>query len=242
MNNLKPKTAMIFAAGFGKRMQPLTKTTPKPLIKVNGKALLDYNLELLEKWGFENVIINTHYLAEQIEEHLKNYQGSLNVKTIFEDPILETGGGIVNALDLLGDQPFLTINSDIILIDKHNNMMSEICENWNPDFTDVIMVLNDCSSAVGYNGTGDFNVNENGNILKTDAEKHDYVFSGIMLSKPEAFKSAPLEPFSVYRDFLKQKYIDESGVHSKIKGVINTGDWYHVGAVDHIKQAEDKLG
>lgn len=249
MSNFKPfrpKSAMIFAAGFGTRMQPLTKTTPKPLIKVKGKALLDYNIELLEKWGVENVVINTHYRASQIVEHLQSYKGSLNIKIIFEDPILETGGGVLNALEYLGSDPFLTMNSDVILIDKQNDMMSKICENWDPNLSDALMVLHNCDDAVGYDGKGDFNISEDQNIVKTANKehaitKHDFVFTGIMLSKPEIFKDAPQGSFSIYKDFLKPKYIDEAGIHKKIKAVTNTGDWYHVGSPENIMQAQVKL-
>jgi MurNAc alpha-1-phosphate uridylyltransferase len=235
---LTPSTAMIFAAGFGKRMLPLTSHTPKPLIRVNGKPLIEYNLQLLEKWGVEKVIINSHHLSNQIMDYIDSYKSAMDISVIYEKYILETGGAIVNALDMIGEKPFLTLNSDVIIVDKNNDLMPNILNNWNHEQMDALMVLHDKSKAFGYDSKGDFDIDANSNIIKAEHCNHKYVFTGLMLLKPEIFCNMDLESFSVYKDFLKPQYMDKNGIHSKIKAVINSGDWFHVGTQENIKTAE----
>jgi GTP:adenosylcobinamide-phosphate guanylyltransferase len=154
-----PKTAMIFAAGFGTRMAPLTDRTPKPLIEVDGKPLIDHALSLLD--GFQNIVVNTHYLADQIETHLA---GKTHVTCLQEVPeILETGGGLKNALPLLGPDPVVVTNSDAVFAGP--NPVSELLARWKPDHMDALLSLVPIEQTIAHEGAGDFSCDGDGAFL-----------------------------------------------------------------------------
>ena len=236
-----PETAMVFAAGFGKRMKHLTEKIPKPLIKVNGKCLLDYALDNVAEAGIKKVVVNTHYLADQVKEHVRNRDKLPKISISHEDAILETGGGIVKALMRLGEKPFFTINSDVILTSGATNFFKRIVQAWNPETMDALMLLQNTSKAIGYDGSGDFNLSDDGHLIKPISEKCDYVFTGVMLIKPDIFKGVDEKPFSVYRDFLHPRYHHKDGSLSRVFGVVHDEKWIHVGTPESIKDAEEAL-
>jgi len=236
-----PDTAMIFAAGFGKRMRPITNKIPKSLVKVNGKCLLDYALDNIAEAGIQKAVVNTHYLAEQIEQHLKERNKLPNVLISHEEVILETGGGIVKALLRLGDKPFFTINSDVIITSGQTHLFKRMADMWNPEIMDALMLLQDTKKAVGYDGQGGFNLADDGHLIKPENDKCDYVFTGVMLIKPDIFKDMEEKPFSVYRDFLHQKYHHNDGSLSRVFGLAHDSKWLHVGTPENIKEAEKAL-
>lgn len=240
-NSFFPDTAMVFAAGFGKRMRPITDTIPKPLVKVNGKCLLDYALENLAEAGITKAVVNTHYLAEQIHEHVKNREQLPKISISHEEIILETGGGIVKALIKLGIKPFFTINSDVIVTNKNISAFKRLAQMWNPEKMDVLMLLHPIEDAIGYEGEGDFNLGKDGQIIKPEFGKCDYVFTGIMLIKPEIFKKVEEKPFSVYRDFIDIKYRRKDGTLSRVYGLKHEGKWLHIGTPEGIIEAERAL-
>jgi MurNAc alpha-1-phosphate uridylyltransferase len=141
------KKAMILAAGYGKRMQPITNKIPKPLVQVANITVMDRLLQQLKKSGVEEVIINTAHLAEKIHEHLKNYK---DLKIIFSDEIhpLETGGGVKKALPLLGDDPFIVVNGDAIFHDINATVFNQLMESWHPGM-DVLLALIPKENALG---------------------------------------------------------------------------------------------
>lgn len=240
-NTLVADTAMVFAAGFGKRMKPLTDKTPKPLIKVNNKCLLDYTLDNLAEAGIKKAVVNTHYLAAQIHNHIQNRSGFPKILLSHEEDILETGGGIVKALLKLGNKPFFTVNSDVIITNSENNFFQRLSNNWQPEKMDALMLLNKTKEAIGYDGEGDFNLSEDGHLIKPFNGKCDYVFTGVMLIKPEIFKDMEEKPFSIYKDFLHTKYHHNDGTLSRICGVVHDSKWIHVGTPEGIKEAENNL-
>jgi MurNAc alpha-1-phosphate uridylyltransferase len=227
-----PDIAMVFAAGFGKRMLPITNTIPKPLVKVAGKTLLDYTLDNLAKAGVKTAVVNTHHLADVLEKHLKARGDNPHIIISHEPVILETGGGIVNAMPLLGDKPFLSINSDIMLVDGKTSAIKRLATNWNPEKMDALMLLQPVESAVGYDGTGDFDLSADGHIINDTATK-PYVFTGVMILKPEIFNGYKAEPFSVYRDCIAKL--------DKVFGLVHDGKWLHIGTPEGIKLAEAAL-
>jgi len=240
-NNVTPDTALVFAAGFGKRMQPITNKIPKPLVKVNNKSLIDYALDNLSNAGIKRAVVNTHYLAEKIQGHLKKRNTPPKTSISHEDPILETGGGIVRALLKLGSKPFFTINSDIIITNGNENALKRLSDFWNPDKMDVLMLLHDKEKAVGYDGTGDFNLSKDNHIIKPDQGDCKYVFTGVMIIKPEIFKGVDEKPFSVYRDFIHLKYRHNDGSLSRVYGIEHDGKWLHIGTPEGIGEAEKAL-
>lgn len=239
---MKITTAMVFAAGFGKRMLPITNATPKPLIKIAGKAIIDYSLELLSSFGVGKIVVNSHHLANQIHGHVNGLKGFVpEIIISHEDEILETGGGLVKALPLLGRDPVLTMNSDVIVQDGEFSLLERMNDAWDPDKMDVLMLLIPTKNAVGYDGRGDFLLADNGQIIKDDSKENPYVFTGVMVIKPEIMRDAPSGSFSIYRDFLHEKYITKDKSLAKVFGIIHDGKWLHIGTPDAIKLAEKHL-
>lgn len=236
--------AMVFAAGFGKRMRPLTNNTPKALIKVNGKAMIDYALEALAGVGVARAVVNTHYLAEQITEHLVGRKKP-EVFISNEIPnILETGGGIVKALPLLGKDPFYIVNTDTLWVDKTQPALLRLASSWNPAQMDALFLLAKIDEAVGYSGKGDFDLLPDGMLQRNkNNPNYKFVYSGFMIIKPEIFKDKKAEPFSFTADFLLKdpKYNREDGAMPRLYGVVHDGKWLHVGTPDAIKIAEDVI-
>lgn len=154
---------MIFGAGLGTRMRPITNHTPKPLVEVNGKPMIDYTLEKLAEYGVERVVVNTYHLAEKLEAHLQKYQLPVascqlpEIITIRETTLLETGGGLVNALPLLGAEgPFFVINGDVIWKDGEEPALLRLQKAYDPEKMDALLLLIKREEAHGYEGDGDF--------------------------------------------------------------------------------------
>jgi len=137
-----PKTAMVLAAGLGKRMRPLTATKPKPLIEVAGRPLLDHIIERLKTSGVKKVVVNVHYLADAIEAHLAAKTEGVDV-TISDERglLLETGGGLVRAAPLIDCDPFLAVNSDNLWIDGPADTLKLLASHWDDGRMDALLLL-----------------------------------------------------------------------------------------------------
>ncbi|MEM7616978.1 MAG: nucleotidyltransferase family protein [Pseudomonadota bacterium] len=237
---------MVFAAGFGKRMSPLTKTTPKPLVQVKNKTLLEYNLALAINSGLVNIVVNTHYLPEQINEfvnsnfvsHHFNDNDKYKIELIHEPEILETGGGIVNALHLLTGEAFFSVNSDTILVDNQANpIIKQMQEFWQSNKMDGLLLLQPIEKSVGYDGTGDFQLDKDNKICKvTDDSAPKYVFTGLQILKKQLFTDITPHKFSLRDIYLKNL---ENQAENRLYGLVNQGDWLHIGTPESIKLAED---
>lgn len=220
---IKPDTAMVFAAGLGKRMQPLTLTKPKPLIEVKGRTMLDRALDHLVKAGVKKAIVNTHYLAEQVRIHLKK-RSDIEIILLFESTLLETGGGLKNALPHLGTEPIYVVNSDIVWIDDATPALENLSRNWRDDMN-ILLLLIEREKAIGYDGAGDFN-----DVLLTRTEPpHPYVFGGVQMLRPQIVAQETEMIFS-----LNKYYFD----NPKAFGTVHDGTWLHIGTPEGLTQAE----
>lgn len=225
--------AMLFAAGLGTRMRPLTERTPKALIRVGGKALLDHTLDRFREEKLDAVMVNTHYLAPQVEAHVRALPSDLRVELSHEDPVLETGGGIVKVLTFFEDQPFFSANSDTIWVDRDERALARLAEAFDPERMDALLLLHPLSHAIGYRGPGNFDLNREGQLLRgADAP---YVFTGLQILHPRLFADRKVEPFSL-RD-LYQAADDGSGQLARMYGLVHEGDWLHVGTPKELKEA-----
>jgi len=234
-------TAMIFSAGLGKRMLPLTNSVPKPLVRVLNRPILDYIFDLVIEAKIQNIVINSHHLAPQIESYIiqksKTFQ---NIQLSHEDILLETGGGIVKALPMLGKKPFFTLNGDSIIINsKGNSILSDMQKAWDADKMDILMLLHPTKKAVCYSGPGDFNLTENGNLVRPKSDQADYVFAGVHIFKPELFSQYDIHPFSL-REIYKER-THQNGELYRVCGIVNNGDWLHVDTPESIVVAESYL-
>jgi N-acetyl-alpha-D-muramate 1-phosphate uridylyltransferase len=226
------KRAMVLAAGLGERMRPLTDNTPKPLLKLQGSSLIDYALDRLEDAGIESVVVNTFYLADQMEEHLNN-RPHPEIMVSREKERLETGGGVLNALPLLGDEPFFVINGDAFWLNGPTDALGRMKELWIGDHMDALLMMHPTVDAYGYNGRGDFLV-EPGGLLSRRPEGEDcpYMFAGVQILHPRLFQSMPAGVFSLNRLY------DLAIENNRLHGMVHDGEWFHIGTPEGLVETE----
>jgi MurNAc alpha-1-phosphate uridylyltransferase len=233
-----PSTAMVMAAGLGKRMRPLTATRPKPLVEVAGQTLLDHSLEHLKAAGVKRAVINVHYLADALEAHLKNrVQG---IETIISDErgaLLETGGGLVRALPLIDADPFLVVNSDNLWIDGPVDSLRLLASHWDDLRMDALLLLVPLARASGHGGQGDFHMKAAGQLRRRrPGAVAPFVYTGIqMISKRLFAGTLPDGAFST--NMLWDRAI-EAG---RCFGTAHQGLWFDVGTPANVKATEEAL-
>jgi MurNAc alpha-1-phosphate uridylyltransferase len=225
-------SALIFGAGFGTRMGEITKITPKPMVPILNKPLIDYAIDITLDANIQNIIVNLHYLPEQIENHLSNFK---NIKTIHEYPkILETGGGLKNALPILGPSPVITLNSDIIWIGY--NPIKSLLKSWNPKKMDALLMLIPIELAKGYKGLGDFYLDRDKQLIRRDNKSNaPYVYTGVQIIKTELLSAINKESFSI--NVLWNKIINQRNAY----GIMYDGSWIDVGHPEGIEIATKEL-
>jgi MurNAc alpha-1-phosphate uridylyltransferase len=230
----KPRSAMVLAAGLGVRMKPITDTIPKPLVKVGGKALIDYVLERIDAAGIERIVVNVHYLADTLERHLA---GRKNVVISDERGVLlETGGGVVKALPLLGPHPFFLVNSDTLWVDGVRPNLERLADAFVPASMDALLLLAPAAGSVGYSGRGDYAMNPQGQLERRgEREVVPFVYAGAAILRPELFADAPSGAFSLTRMFARAE------AAGRLHGLRLEGVWMHVGEPSAIAQAEAAL-
>jgi len=227
-----PQKAMLLAAGLGTRMGSITEDRPKPLIEVDGRALIDHALDRLEGIGVGEVVINTHYLAEQLEGHLTGRK-TPKIEFSREADLLNTGGGIKKALAFFGDAPFFAVNTDALWLNGPFDALSRMAATWNDKTMDGLLLLHSTVDAYGYTGTGDFNADGDGKLVRRlQSEVSPWLFTGIQMLHPRLFKGAPKGAFSL--NHLYDKAIEDG----RLFGAVHDGEWFHVGTPEGLKRAE----
>lgn len=229
----KPKTAMILAAGLGKRMRPITSMIPKPLVEINGKALIDYGLDALARNGVERVVVNVHYMAELLRAHLRKRRDMEVIVSDESDKLLESGGGIVRALPHLGADPFYLINSDTFWIDGYRDNLDLLADLWNPADADMLLLIAEMRQATGYEGRGDFTMDREGRLRRVaERDMSPFIYAGAGILKPDLFRGLPEETFSLNRVF------DTAIENERLFGGRLDGLWLTVGTPQAIHDAE----
>lgn len=231
-----PETAMVLAAGLGTRMKPLTDTLPKPLVPLAGRALLDHVLDRIADAGIPRAVVNVHYLADKIEAHVAARMRPAITISDERDALLETGGGVVRALPLLGATPFLIHNSDSVWIEKGASNLRRLAAAWDPARMDSLLLLARRDTSLGYDGKGDFELHVDGRISRRlrDTESA-YVFAGVSIACPAMFEGAPQGGFSLNR--LWDKAIERG----RLMGLVLDGIWMHVGTPEALAEAENLI-
>jgi MurNAc alpha-1-phosphate uridylyltransferase len=232
-----PKTAMIMAAGLGKRMRPLTATRPKPLIEVGGKALLDHVLEKLRVAGVRKIVVNVHYLAEALEAHLMSRAHGLEVAISDERSLLmETGGGLVKAAPLIDCDPFLALNSDNLWIDGPADTLKLLASQWDDSRMDALLLLVPLARALNHKGMGDFHMDRSGRLRRRErSHVAPFVFTGIQMVSKRLLRDAPDGPFST--NLLWDRAMEEG----RCFGAVHQGLWFDVGTPQSIQLTETAL-
>lgn len=232
-----PKTAMVLAAGLGKRMRPLTASRPKPLIEVAGKPLLDHLLERLRGAGVENIVVNVHYLADAVEAHLAKNSHGLDVQVSDErDLLLETGGGMVKAAPLIGSDPFLAVNSDTLWIDGPADTLKLLASHWDGRKMDALLLLVPHARAENHRGLGDFHMDRTGQLRRRERSRvAPFVYTGVQIVSKRLLRDAPQGVFST--NLLWDRAIEEG----RCFGAVHQGLWFDVGTPQSIKATEMTL-
>ncbi len=231
-------TAMVLAAGLGKRMRPLTATRPKPLVEVAGKALLDHVLDKLGTAGVTEAVVNIHYLADALEAHLARKAADLDVRVSDERTLLlETGGGVAKALPLIDEDHFLIANSDNLWIDGPVDAIDLLASSWDDAAMDALLLLVPLARANCHNGMGDFHMDGAGRIARRRPSRvAPFVFTGVQIVSKRLFHDLPEGAFSF--NLLWDRAIAEG----RAFGLVHQGLWFDVGTPPAIARTEMLLG
>jgi MurNAc alpha-1-phosphate uridylyltransferase len=230
------KTAMILAAGLGTRMRPLTNTTPKPLIKVAGKSIIDHTLDRLRAAKVARVVVNMHHHAEQIEQWAEAHAEDNIVLSDERDELLETGGGVVKALAKLGKAPFFVFNSDSFWIDGPTPALTRMREAWDGRRMDCLLLLAEMANAVGFDGPGDFTMDDEGRLVRREESYvAPFVYAGCCLVSPRLFADTPDGAFSM--NVLWNRALAKG----RLFGLRHDSKWLHVGTPEAIGMAENVI-
>lgn len=230
-----PTRAMVLAAGFGRRMRPITEKMPKTLVAPGGRSLLDRALDRLEAAGVEQVVVNLHHLGERIEAHLEE-RASPPVVFSPEAELLETGGGVKAALPLLGEEAFFVVNGDTLWLDGLVPALDRMAAAWDAAVMDALLLLHPTAYALTYQGAGDFFLSPEGRVRRRgEREVAPFVFAGVQILHPRLFAEAPEGAFSLNRLY------DQAAEAERLWGVRHDGEWFEVGTPEALRLAEDAL-
>lgn len=223
-------TAMVLAAGLGMRMRPLTLERPKPLVVLRGRTLLDRALDRLRAAGVTRTVVNTHYLAEMIEDHLRD---DADIVLSPEAERLETGGGVARALPHLGGAPFYVVNSDAVWRDGAVSALDRLAAAWDAARMDVLLLMQPVDRAMGYHGPGDYHMADDGTLHRRGADETAvHLFAGVQILHPKIFHDIPDGPFSL------NLLYDRAEAAGRLHGVEHDSDWFHVGTPEDLAATE----
>lgn len=218
------RTAMLLAAGLGTRMRPLTLTRPKALVEVDGRTLIDRVLDKLVLQGVERAVVNVHHFADQVVDHLSRRHDLSILISDERAQLLETGGGVVKALPLLGKDPFFVINTDVTWDTRGDDSFLRLAERYDPHRMDALLLLADMNSTLGFGGAGDFYRLEDGRLERRGGrERAPYVFAGAYVTSADRLQAYPAEPFSA------NVWFDAFLSRERLFGEVMSAFWLHVG-------------
>lgn len=231
------ESAMVMAAGLGKRMRPLTATRPKPLVRVAGKPLIDHAFERIADAGIGHVVVNVHYLADALEAHLGAGDWPFAIDVSDErSALLETGGGLVKAAPLLRGEPILCANSDNIWTDGPRNAIKMLAERWDDATMDALLLVVPQARANGHAGRGDFHMDPVGRLTRRQPGKiAPFVFTGVQLFSRRLLADPPTGAFST------MVFWERAIAKGRLFGMSHGGSWFDVGSPASIPMVEAAL-
>jgi MurNAc alpha-1-phosphate uridylyltransferase len=235
VSELVSDTAMVLAAGLGKRMRPLTASQPKPLVRVAGKPLIDHALDRVAEAGIAKAVVNVHYLADTLEAHVTARATPMVAVSDEREVLLETGGGMVKAQPFLPD-PFFCINSDNIWLDGPKDVFHDLSDAWDTERMDALLALVPHRGAHNFRGKGDFGMSATGRVSRRRSGRiAPFIYTGIQLVSHRLLREAPDGPFST--NVLWDRAIEEG----RLFGIAFTGQWFEVGTPAAIPATEAAL-
>jgi MurNAc alpha-1-phosphate uridylyltransferase len=229
--------AMVLAAGLGTRMRPITETTPKPLVKIGGKAMIDYALDSLREAGVKTVVVNVHHHADQMERHLATIAGLDVIISDERERLMDSGGGLARGLSRLDPSvPALVMNADLFWIGEPEGTPSNLVRlagHFDPETMDIAMLCVEESRTTGHNGKNDFSMAADGRLTRYRAGDPDpVVYAGALALMPGLLSDAPEGPFNL------NIYFDRAIAARRLFGERLQGHWLTVGTPDAIAPAE----
>jgi MurNAc alpha-1-phosphate uridylyltransferase len=226
---------MILAAGRGTRMQPKPDDPPKPLIEIAGQSLLARMMDRLIAARVSRIIVNVHHKAEMIEAALQAYQDRVELHISDErEALLETGGGVKNALPLIGDKPFFVCNADI-LWQENSPALAGLAQGFDAARMDGRLLLAARATGTGYDGAGDFDLLDDGRLRRRDRAEAPYIFAGVQILTPAIFADMNDTAFSLNLAY------DAGLARGRLHGAVLDGVWMHVGTPEGRQIAEHIL-
>ena len=230
---MTPRTAMVLAAGLATRMRPLTDRTAKPLLMLGGQTLLDHALDRLHEAGVDTVAVNAFWHADKVAAHLAARTRPPRTILKREATLLDTGGGVRNALDVLGPDPFYVINGDAVWLDGPTQALARLARAWTDDI-DAVLLLHRTFQVRGEVGLGDFALDPNGRPRRRkEREIVPYLFAGVQLMHPRLMDDMPDGAFSTN---LAWNRALEAG---RVRAVVHDGHWFHLSSPPDLPEAED---
>ncbi len=225
---------MVLAAGYGTRLAPLTDRTPKPLVPVAGRPMIEYALDKLRAYSIGQIVINVSHLKEQLTDYLAG-QKDLSVKISEETEPLETGGGLKKAALLLGDEPVFVINSDILWTDIGETALDRLTRHWDGAKMDFLLLAQSRSRAVGHEKGEDHLFIKPGNTIGWSAADAPYIITGIGIFHPRVLRDAPDWKFSV--KLLWRRAMEQN----RLFCLPHHGRWFQTGTLADIRKTEAAL-
>lgn len=229
------KSAMILAAGLGTRMRPITDMLPKPLVEVAGKPLIAYGLEALERLGVGRIVVNVHYLAPLLIDWLSERPGPDIGISDETAELLDSGGGIVKALPMLGSDPLLVLNADTFWLEEpaaEEDNLARMADRFDPESMDILLMTARLDQATGHTGAGDFTIAGDGRLSRYKGSGEPVIYAGAIILHPRIFKGIAEAKFSLNRCF------DAAAAEGRLFGLPMRGHWLTVGTPEAIGEAE----
>jgi MurNAc alpha-1-phosphate uridylyltransferase len=231
-----PANAMLLAAGLGTRMKQLSTAQPKPLVKVQGRALIDHVLDRLATAGVAMTVVNVHTFADLLEGHLRTRTRPRIAISDERDKLLGTGGGIAKALPLLGHAPFLLVNSDCLWIERATANLVRLAKFFDRQRMDAALLLAPTETTLGYEGRGDYSLDADGKLKRRpERGTAPFVYMGVAILSPALFEGAPRGAFGLGELF------DRAEKAGRLMGIRLEGTYLHVGTPEAVREAEDAI-
>ena len=227
---------MVLAAGLGTRMRPITNTLPKPLVEVDGRTILDRNIDLMHGQSVQNIAVNGHHLFPVMQDHMKGWKDHAMTLVSEEDELLDQGGGIKNALQHLGGSDFFVLNGDAFWEEDRKSNLAALEEAWTPKEMDFLLLVAPLEITTGYHGVGDFFLDHENRIsFRGEAESAPYVFTGVGIYKSSTFEAIDEKVFPLVPLY------KQAVARGRLFAQVLEGHWFHIGTPDAIGLAEAKL-
>ncbi|MCO6386906.1 nucleotidyltransferase family protein [Aliihoeflea sp. 40Bstr573] len=223
---------MVLAAGLGTRMRPITDTIPKPLVEVAGRTLLDRALDALNNAGIESAVVNVHHLGDQIVTHCARRNHPRIIISDERNRLLDSAGGIVKALPLLGSAPFVLLNADTFWIDTGQSNLAALAVAWDASRMDMLLMLVPVAHTTGHGTKTDFLMDGEGRLARAKGDAAGFVYAGAAIVDPAIFKDAEADPHSL------NLYFDRAIDAGRLHGHVMDGHWITVGTPGAIAEAE----